>query len=69
RASYGEVAVTYAVRAIPGGTRLVGRLDVGASTTFERIRRVALSVGDAVMGRKQLLTLKEYAERTAARAA
>lgn len=62
RRSYGEVSVTYRVRPGAAGTRLVGRLDVGATTTFERARRGALAVGDALMGRKQLLTIKSLAE-------
>ncbi|MDO3686661.1 hypothetical protein [Micromonospora sp. C28ISP2-4] len=65
RRSYGEVSVTYRVTSAPGGTRLVGRLAVGASTAFERARRGALAVGDALMGRKQLLTIKSLAEATA----
>ncbi|KAB1910252.1 hypothetical protein F8279_00665 [Micromonospora sp. AMSO1212t] len=65
RRSYGEVAVTYRVSPAPQGTRLVGRLDVGASTTFERARRSALAVGDALMGRRQLLNIKSLAEATA----
>ncbi|SCF03505.1 hypothetical protein GA0074695_3013 [Micromonospora viridifaciens] len=62
RRSYGEVAVTYRVTPCATGTRLVGRLDVGATTAFEQARRAALAVGDALMGRKQLLTIKELAE-------
>ncbi|MEU3455483.1 hypothetical protein ABZ671_18075 [Micromonospora sp. NPDC006766] len=65
RRSYGEVAVTYRVTPCAAGTRLVGRLDVGATTVFEQARRAALAVGDALMGRKQLLTIKELAEATA----
>jgi hypothetical protein len=65
RRSYGDVAVTYRVSRTGHGTRLVGRLDVGATSTLQRVRRAALAVGDAVMGRKQLLTIKELAERTA----
>ncbi|MEU8263179.1 hypothetical protein AB0C02_21430 [Micromonospora sp. NPDC048999] len=65
RRSYGEVAVTYRVTPGAGGTRLVGRLDVGATTVFEQARRAALAVGDALMGRKQLLTIKALAEATA----
>lgn len=65
RRSYGEVAVTYRVTPTAGGTRLVGRLNVGATNRYERFRRALLSVGDAIMGRKQLLTIKELAEETA----
>ncbi|MFJ8578303.1 hypothetical protein [Micromonospora sp. NPDC093277] len=65
RRSYGEVAVTYRVTPTAAGTRLVGRLDVGATTAFERARRAALAVGDALMGRKQLLNIKELAEASA----
>lgn len=64
RRSYGDVAVTYRVTPSGDGTRLVGRLNVGATDWRERARRAALSVGDALMGRKQLLTIKELAEGT-----
>ncbi|MFJ6194961.1 hypothetical protein [Micromonospora sp. NPDC092111] len=65
RRSYGDVAVTYRVTPGAAGTRLVGRLDVGATTAFEQARRAALAVGDALMGRKQLLTIKALAEHAA----
>jgi len=54
--------MTYAVLPHPRGARLV--LKVVARTT--RWLAPVLSVGDLVMARKQLLTLKELAERDAA---
>ncbi|CRZ16404.1 hypothetical protein [Mycolicibacterium neworleansense] len=57
----GHVAVTYAVRGSAGGTRLHVRV------RFDGPRLIgwALALGDAVMMRKQLLTLRELAERDA----
>lgn len=61
----GKVTVTYAVRSSAEGTRLHVRI------RFEgpRIIGWALAMGDLVMMRKQLLTLRELAEREAARTA
>jgi hypothetical protein len=69
RRLFGELAVTYAVQARPeGGTRLVVKLRVRHGTSpFARARGLLL-LGDFVMMRKQLLTLKAYAEATAATA-
>jgi hypothetical protein len=53
--------MTYAVLPHPRGSRLV--LKVVARTT--RWLAPLLSVGDLVMARKQLVTLKELAERDA----
>jgi hypothetical protein len=44
-----------------GTCRLVVRLDVGATTSLQRIRRALLASGDLIMMRKQLLTLKKLA--------
>jgi hypothetical protein len=64
---YGPLAGTYAIQPQPGGTcRFVVRLDVGALTLLQRLRRALLAWGDLIMMRKQLLTLKELAERQAA---
>ena len=63
---YGPLAVSYVVR--PRGKhacRLVAKLDVGASGFWGRVRRALLAWGDRFMTRKQLLTLKELAERDA----
>jgi hypothetical protein len=54
------VAVTYAVAPEPGGSRLAVRVRFAGS----RLLSTALHVGDLVMMRKQLLTLKELAERS-----
>jgi hypothetical protein len=60
---YGPLAVTYAVQPRRDGScRLVARLDVGATTPFQRVRRALLAWGDLIMMRKQLLTLKQLAE-------
>ncbi|WKG06404.1 hypothetical protein [Mycolicibacterium sp. HK-90] len=58
----GKVAVTYAVRHEAGGTRLQVRVRFDGP----RIIGWALALGDVVMMRKQLLTLRELAEREAA---
>ncbi|SEL72926.1 hypothetical protein [Rhodococcus maanshanensis] len=54
----GRICVTYAVRPEGGGTRLVVRMHCGAPWIVAR----ALALGDLVMMRKQLLTLKTLAE-------
>ena len=60
---YGPLAVSYTVRPIDSGhTRLVVKLDVGAISLKERIRRFIMVWGDLIMARKQLLTLKRLAE-------
>ncbi len=63
---YGPLAGTYAIQPHHDGTsRLVARLDVGATTPFQRVRRALLAWGDLIMMRKQLLTLKQLAELAA----
>jgi hypothetical protein len=57
-----RVAVTYAVRAAGAGTRLLVRI----RAAVPRVIASPLVLGDLVMMRKQLLTLRELAERTAA---
>ncbi|MED5814998.1 hypothetical protein VST63_21780 [Mycolicibacterium sp. 050232] len=59
----GKVAVTYAVRAEAGRTRVHVRVCFGGP----RLIGWAMAVGDVVMMRKQLLTLRDLAEQEAAR--
>ncbi|MCC3332560.1 hypothetical protein [Nocardia abscessus] len=54
----GNVCVTYAVRPVGTGTRLVVRIRFGGP----KLVAVAMAIGDVLMMRKQLLTLKELAE-------
>lgn len=54
----GKIAVTYAVRPEGPGTRLVARVCMSGP----RIVGQLLAIGDLVMMRKQLLTLRELAE-------
>jgi hypothetical protein len=58
------VAVTYAIRPEGAGSRLHARVWFGGPALLARV----LALGDLVMMRKQLLTLKALAEREAARA-
>ncbi|UAK31699.1 hypothetical protein K8O92_28750 [Nocardia asteroides] len=53
-----KICVTYAVRPEGGGTRLVVRIRFGGP----KLLAAALALGDVLMMRKQLLTLKELAE-------
>jgi hypothetical protein len=64
-ARYGQMAVSYTVRPLDGGScRLVVKVVVEAKGALtRRIRRRLLAWGDLVMMRKQLLTLKKLAER------
>ena len=55
-----NTAVTYSVRAEGSGTRLAVRV----RSAQPRVVNAALLLGDLVMMRKQLLTLKEHAERS-----
>ncbi len=59
---YGAVAVTYQVTPAPGGSRLLVKI---ASRPRLRILHSLLAVGDFIMMRKQLLTLKSLAEKEA----
>jgi hypothetical protein len=59
----GPLRVTYRVRERPGGTRLAVKLSVGSRPGWlGAVLLRALAIGDLVMMRKQLLTLKRYAE-------
>ncbi|AVH23894.1 hypothetical protein [Nocardia cyriacigeorgica] len=60
----GDICVTYAVRPEGAGTRLVVRVRFGGSPLVGRV----LALGDVIMMRKQLRTLKELAEAEAASA-
>ncbi|MEZ0364012.1 hypothetical protein ACAG26_09985 [Mycobacterium sp. pUA109] len=55
------VAVTYAVRPLDTGARLQARVRFGGPRILARL----LAVGDLVMMRKQLLTLRAFAAREA----
>lgn len=60
---YGPLATTYAIQPRKNGEcRLIVRLNAGAITRLQRVRRALLACGDLIMMRKQLLTLKELAE-------
>jgi hypothetical protein len=63
---FGPVAMTYAAEPDPAGSRIVCRLAAGTDGPARRARAYALAWGDLVMMRKQLLNLKELAERDAA---
>lgn len=62
----GDCAVTYRVRAAKGGTRLVVKLLVARPRgAHGRLLGALFPFGDFIMMRKQLLTLRRYAERDA----
>jgi hypothetical protein len=61
---FGPIALTYAV--VPqadGDSRIVVKLWLGARGRLGGLKRAALVLGDAVMMRKQLTTLRDLAER------
>jgi hypothetical protein len=62
---FGQVALTYAAEPSRSGSRIVCRIAAAADGPLRRARAYALAWGDLVMMRKQLLTLKELAERDA----
>ena len=67
---FGPVAMTYAAEPDPdnaAGSRIVGRLAVGADGRVRRAKAHALAWGDLVMMRRQFLNLRALAERDAAR--
>lgn len=67
----GPWGVTYAVEPLAAGVdgedrcRMVARIAVPSRTRPERARALAVAWGDLVMMRKQLLTLRDLAERDA----
>jgi hypothetical protein len=66
---FGPIALTYAVAPLPdGGCRIVVKMLLGARGWPGRLRRAMLAVGDVVMMRKQLTTLRGLAERDEGRA-
>ncbi|MFJ3233741.1 hypothetical protein [Streptomyces sp. NPDC086787] len=63
---HGRMAVSYTVRPHGKGSRLVVKVVVETGgRPIRRLRRRLLALGDLVMMRKQLLTLKDLAEGTA----
>lgn len=65
-AVYGKLAVSYTVSDRPGGgSRIVVRLLSAANSWPARLRRRLLGLGDLVMMRKQLRTLRDRAENDA----
>lgn len=62
---YGPLAITYCVKAVEvGACRVVVKLNVGTDGRWQRARAAALAVGDLIMMRKQLRTMKALAEAT-----
>jgi hypothetical protein len=64
---FGPVAVTYAAEPAVLGSRIVCRIVARGGTRARRAKAYALVWGDLLMMRKELLTLKELAERDAGR--
>lgn len=63
---FGPMATTYRVRPMgTGASRLICRLDFASTPGGPGASGRVLAAGDLVMMRKQLLTLKKYAERDA----
>ena len=67
RRLFGPVAMTYAAEPSPHGSRIVCRIVVAQDGPIGWAWSRLLAWGDLVMMRKQLLTLKELAERDARR--
>jgi hypothetical protein len=64
---YGPMAATYAVSPrADRGSRLVAKMNIPGASPAARLRRALLVWGDLVMSRKQFLTLKALAEKSAA---
>jgi hypothetical protein len=63
---YGHFSLTYEVRPTgPDSSRLVCKADLASLTRWDRIRWFIVAWGDLIMMRKQFLTLKALAEKTA----
>ena len=63
---FGACSITYSVKSTgPASCRLVVKLDVPCRARWEEVRAFLLAWGDLIMMRKQLLTLKTLAEKTA----
>ncbi len=63
---YGRFSLTYAVKPVGASScHLVCRANLACSHWWEGARLTALAWGDLIMMRKQFLTLKKLAERTA----
>jgi hypothetical protein len=65
RRIFGQMASTYVIRPrSDSACRLVVRLNIAAATGLRQIVPTTLAWGDLIMMRKQLLTIKQLAERT-----
>lgn len=66
RAIMGDLAGSYVVVSVPGGCRLIAKVRIRyPKGTYGRLLRVVMPYADLVMFRKQLRTLRDYAERDA----
>jgi hypothetical protein len=66
---FGPISATFAVVSATGGSsRIVVKIWSGKRGRLGSVRRAALVLGDAIMMRKQLLTLRDLAERDQRRA-
>lgn len=66
---FGPISATYAVvSADDGSSRIVVKIWIGKRGRLGGFKRAALVLGDAIMMRKQLLTLRDLAERDERRA-
>jgi hypothetical protein len=63
--AFGDIAGTYRVKPTASGSRLVVKLLVRRPRGAFRCLAPVLPVGDLIMMRKQLLSLKSFAERSA----
>jgi hypothetical protein len=62
--AFGPIALTYAVVPVAdGSSRIVVKLLLGTRGRLGGLKRAALVFGDAIMMRKQLMTLRDLAER------